>query len=225
MDENLTNQINHLLLVAVPLLFSLSFHEAAHAWMANRRGDDTAKSLGRLSLNPLVHIDLFGTIILPLIMYFFHGPLFGWAKPVPVNPLRLRSYRRDNLLIALAGPVSNVLLAVVFALIFRLLIGYQGALSHTEGVTGLRLLEPLLLMFYYAVAMNLALALFNLLPLPALDGSHILAGLLPEAWAAKIDSYQRYSLLIFVLLLSTGVLRYLSIPIHLGLALLTGGLG
>lgn len=217
-------KVYHFLLLILPLLFSLSFHEAAHAWMAKRRGDDTAASLGRLSLNPFVHLELFGSILLPALMLLFGGPLFGWAKPVPVNPRNLRNYRRDNLMIALAGPVSNIILAVVFAVIFRLAFGFGDTLAGMQ--TGsVQFVEPFYTMLYYAVSLNLGLAFFNILPLPALDGSHILAGLLPERYAQKVDSYQQYSFIIFIVLLWTGVLRYLWIPVQMVMSVMLGNLG
>jgi Zn-dependent protease len=214
-------KLYHLLLFILPLFFSLSFHEAAHAWMAKRRGDDTAYQLGRLSLNPMVHVDLFGTILLPAFMMWVGGPLFGWAKPVPVNPLNLKHYRRDNLFISLAGPVSNVLLALIFSAGFRLFALSAGLFQGLEA-RGVIFIEPVSLMLYYAVALNLGLALFNILPLPALDGSHVLAGLLPERWARKIDEYQAYSFIIFILLLYSGVLKYLWIPVQMCMAVLIG---
>jgi Zn-dependent protease len=217
-------KLYQLLILIVPLLFSLSFHEAAHAWMAKRRGDDTADLMGRLTLNPLAHIELFGTILLPALMLLAGGPLFGWAKPVPVNPAKLRNYRRDNLFISLAGPVSNLLLALLFAGLFHLLIAFNPALNSIEA-HGVVVSEPLFMMLFYAVTLNLGLAFFNMLPLPALDGSHVMAGLLPERFAEKMDHYQSYSFIVFIILLSTGALRFLAIPVRYMTGILLGGIG
>ncbi len=210
-------KIYQLLIFIVPLLFSLSFHEAAHAWMAKRKGDRTAELLGRLTLNPIAHIDIFGTVLFPAILILSgSGVLFGWAKPVPVNPLNLKHYRQDNLMISLAGPVSNLILAVAFALALHTLAGM--------GIVGSGgFLRPLTLMLYYGVALNLALAFFNLLPIPPLDGSHILAGLLQERHAQLIDRYQQMGFLVLIVLLMSGVLRYLWYPIQFCMNLLLAG--
>ena len=145
------------------LLFSLTIHEAAHAIAADRLGDDTARMLGRISLNPLVHIDPLGTIVLPLLASVTGAPLLGWAKPVPVNPLRLKHYRRDFMIIAAAGPVSNLVLALCASLLFRLL-GPAFLTSASPGVA-----EPLTVLLTRAFDLNILLAVFNLVPVPPLD--------------------------------------------------------
>lgn len=152
--------------VFILLVASLSFHEAAHAWAASRLGDPTARLLGRLTLNPLAHIDWVGTVLFPLVAMISGLPLIGWAKPVPVDPRYLRAPRRDFALVALAGPVSNIVLAIGAAVLLQL----QGGLVPDSGVT------PLTQVLYMAVFINVLLAAFNMLPVPPLDGGNVLAG-------------------------------------------------
>lgn len=196
-----------LFLVFFPVfLFSLSFHEASHAWAANRLGDPTAKMLGRLTLNPLAHIDWIGTVLFPLMMFLMPGLLlFGWAKPVPVDPRNLRGGRRGNLKVGAAGPISNLLLAVVFSLLIRLALHFQMA-GETAGIV-LQVLET-------GVILNLMLGFFNLIPIPPLDGSQILAGVLPLRQLEAYERFSRYGFLILLAGLYLGIFRYLSIPVY-----------
>ncbi len=182
------------------ILVSLTIHEAAHAWTADRLGDPTARLLGRVSLNPLVHIDPIGTILLPLIAAISRLPIIGWAKPVPVNISRLRNHRRDFMIVAAAGPISNVAQAVVFAMVFRVLRG--------SGSDAFMLLQILVM----AVEINLLLAFFNLVPVPPLDGGNVLAGLLPESAAAVLDGLRQYGFILLYALMLTGVLTRLIRP-------------
>lgn len=186
-------------------LFSLSFHEAAHAWTANRLGDPTARLLGRMTLNPLAHIDWIGTVFFPMMMFLMPGLLlFGWAKPVPVNPLNLKGWRKGNLKVALAGPVSNTILAVVFAGIAHLAVR---TLSASSGALLLvQVLET-------GVLLNLMLAFFNLVPIPPLDGSQVLEGLLSERHLAVFHNFGRYGFLILIAALYLGIFRLLTIPV------------
>lgn len=201
------------------LLFSLSVHESAHAWTANRFGDPTARYLGRISLNPVSHADLLGTVIFPLIMIFSSIPLIGWAKPVPVNPRNLRRPRRDSIWVAAAGPLSNLALCGLFfvllalmvrtspvarGFLFRYLQGSPGGATH--------LLDPMILFLLYAVFLNALLAIFNLIPTPPLDGGAILLGLLPEHWAERLEGVTQYGFLLLFLLLATGALSTLFSP-------------
>lgn len=209
-----TAKIGEFLLFIVPLLFSISFHEAAHAYLADKKGDSTARALGRVTLNPIPHLDLLGTIILPTLMFFYGGFLFGWAKPVPVNPMNLKDRKKDNLLISLAGPVSNLILAVAFMIGIKLvtLFNADAVYSYYRGVAG-ALDHPLVSLLDIGVRLNITLAVFNLIPLPPLDGSHILEGLLPDKYDALMDKYRQMSFFIFVVLLFTGILKVISYPI------------
>ena len=186
-----------LLLSVPPILLALSFHEYAHGWMAYRLGDPTAKDEGRLTMNPLAHLDPLGTMMLIIVH-------FGWAKPVPVNPMNLRDPKKDMLWIALAGPVSNVIMAAGLGLILRIMIGM-----------GLRVDGSFLgyfqYMLYFAVMINLVLAIFNMIPIPPLDGSRILFGLLPTEYE---ESYLRFQQIGPMVLLGLVVINsYFGIPI------------
>jgi Zn-dependent protease len=187
-----------LLIGFLVLLFSLTVHEAAHAWTAMRLGDDTAKRLGRVSLNPIVHIDPVGTLLLPLVaMASGSGLIFGWAKPTPVNIRNLGRPRRDNILVTLAGPISNLAMAIIAAVVYR----------ATGGVASFVAFE--------ALTLNVLLAVFNMLPIPPLDGGQILLGLLPPSIALKLRVIQPYGFLILMALIITDVLGYIIGPPYL----------
>ena len=162
----------------VPLIIAIVFHEVAHGLVARRLGDPTAEERGRLSLNPIRHVDPFGTIILPLILAISHAPIFGWAKPVPINYRRLRNPRRDMVLVALAGPSMNLLLAVLGAVVLAATLSFS---SNPNGLAT-ALIAGNALNF---VLINLFLALFNLLPIPPFDGGHVVQGLLPPPLATS----------------------------------------
>ncbi len=187
-------------------LFSLSFHEASHAWTANRFGDPTAKMMGRMTLNPLAHIDWIGTVLFPLMMFLMPGLLlFGWAKPVPVDSRNLRGGRRGNLYVAGAGPCANFILALVFAGLLHLLVR-----NFPTGQAG----EILAQIFQTGVILNLMLGFFNLVPIPPLDGSQILMGILPERHLGIFVQLERYGFLILVAALYLGFFKYLTIPVY-----------
>lgn len=180
------------------LLFSLTVHEAAHAWSAWKLGDPTARDLGRVSLNPAVHIDPIGTILFPLLAMVTGAPVLGWAKPVPVDLRRLLHWRRDHMLIAAAGPASNLLIAVVAALILRVL--------PAGDAEGFSLVTPVAMMCQAAVLLNIILAVFNLVPVPPLDGGNVLRGLLHGRPAALFDRVRPYGFFLLYALMLTGVL-------------------
>lgn len=186
------------------LLASLSVHEAAHAWAAYKLGDPTARLLGRLTLNPLAHIDWIGTVAFPIILALSNLPVFGWAKPVPVDMRNLQSPRRDFALVALAGPVSNVVLAAGFILLLQA----QGGLLPDTGVTSTSVV------LYLAIFLNLILAAFNMLPIPPLDGGNVLAGLLPESMARVVDQVRPFGAFVILGLFLMGALDYLYDPIE-----------
>jgi len=176
------------------LLLSLTIHEAAHAWTADKLGDPTARALGRVSLNPLVHIEWIGTVLLPIIAAVSHLPLIGWAKPVPVMLRNLRHPRRDFMLVAAAGPISNLLQAVVAAVLLRLV--WNPALGNEPGLAATVL--------FLAVQINLLLAFFNLIPVPPLDGGNVMLGLLPPKLAVSYSNLRQYGFIILYALMFTG---------------------
>jgi Zn-dependent protease len=198
------------------VLFAITVHEAAHAWIALKNGDPTAASLGRVSLNPLVHIDLVGTVILPAILIFLsiqsggRTPIFGWAKPVPYNPYQLRNARKGGLRISLAGPAANLLTAIAAAGVFQALArsgifisGSPGTFTPAMGV---------FILLVTTVQINITLAFFNLIPIPPLDGSGILAGLLPPSAAEKYEQLRPYGFFLLLFLMTTRVLDLIFVP-------------
>ena len=191
MNQNLVFQIA---VWVVPLVIAIVFHEVAHGLVAKRLGDTTAEERGRLTLNPFKHVDPFGTVILPLILAISHAPVFGWAKPVPVNYARLRHPRRDMVLVALAGPGMNLLLALLGAIILAVTLSVS---SNPNSATTV-LIAGNALNF---VLINIFLGVFNLLPVPPFDGGHVVEGLLPPPLAMGFRKIGRYSLLVFVMLL------------------------
>ena len=175
----------------VILIVSLSVHEAAHAWTADQFGDPTARLLGRLTLNPLKHIDLIGTVVFPLLAVYSGLPLIGWAKPVPVSLQNLQSPRRDFAAVALAGPVSNLVLAAIGAAIL--------SIGLDRSSVGGNLLV-------FAAQMNISLAVFNMIPVPPLDGGNVLAGFVPESVARLLDGLRQWGFILLYVLMLTGVL-------------------
>jgi len=185
-------------IVALPIILGVVFHEVAHGWMANRLGDPTAKDQGRISLNPLVHIDPFGTIIIPLLLMLSRtGMIFGYAKPVPVNFNRLNNPPKDMVWVAAAGPLSNIFLALLSSIIFRLIV-LANPYSYSWGPF---IFDPLLLMLRYSVSINLVLAVINLIPLLPLDGGRILQGLLSPRQARAYSQIEPFGLMILIILL------------------------
>lgn len=209
----------------VALIFAFSFHEFAHAWTASYFGDQTARMMGRVTLNPIKHLDPLGSVVLPLLSAFSHFPLIGWAKPVPVTTRNLRNAKRDDILVTLAGPASNVLLAVIallLLLILKLLPGGGLAVLNAAmlsmrvegaGIAGVSVMYPIALLLYCMVVINLLLAVFNLLPVPPLDGSRILRHYLPYNALRMYDNIGGFAnLIILYLLMRSGVLSFLYSP-------------
>ena len=196
--------IQQITIWAIPVLFAITLHEAAHAYAAKRLGDNTAYMLGRMSLNPLKHIDILGTIVLPLMCIFFNlAFIFGWAKPVPVNFDALRNPKRDMRWVALAGPFANLTMAIMWMSIFRF-----ANLSE-----GFELLYPLKLMAQAGVQINLLLMLLNLLPLLPLDGGRVVLSLLPDNLAYQFSRIEPYGIYILIFLLLTGILNRVLQPL------------
>lgn len=191
----------------IVLLFSLTVHETAHAWTADRLGDPTARLLGRVSLNPVVHADLIGTVLFPLLAIIGNVPLIGWAKPVPVNINRLRRGRRDYVIVAAAGPASNLLLALGASIALSLLTVSPMRLGEPN------VSAPVAALLVQAMLINVLLAVFNMIPIPPLDGGNVLSGLLPGSVASKFDAIVRpYGFILLYALLLTRGFDYLVIP-------------
>lgn len=199
MWEDIGSRVREFAVMIPPLLLALTAHEYAHAWTANKLGDPTARAQGRLTLNPLVHLDPVGT----LALLFFR---FGWAKPVPVNHLYFDNPRRDLMWVALAGPLTNLGLAAVSALILRVF----GGLSVGPGLFWL--VSPLVLMLRWSVIYNVVLAIFNIIPIPPLDGGRVLGGLLPPQQAATYSRIEPYGMVLLLLLILTGAVGIVMAP-------------
>jgi Zn-dependent protease len=208
--------VHEIIIYAVPILLGLTVHEYAHGWAADRLGDPTPREMGRLTLNPLAHLDIIGTAV------FFVTRTFGWAKPVAIDPGNLAAPRRDMMRIAAAGPLANFLLALACALLFHLLRGFMA--PGEVGPRQVQILFPLLKMLMAGVSANLALGLINLIPIPPLDGSRILAGMLPEKPATLLARVDSYGAIILVILVFSNSLNFFFFPLLTSLTefLLTG---
>jgi Zn-dependent protease len=187
---------------AIPTLLAIILHEVAHGWVADRLGDSTARYSGRLTLNPAAHIDFFGTILLPVVLLISGGFVFGYAKPVPINPYNLRNPRKDMIWISLAGILTNLAVAVVSAMAFRILA------SGFLGSWGL-IMRPLMMMLMVSVRINIILAVFNAIPIPPLDGSRVLVNLLPAEKSIVFSKLEPYGFLIILLLFFTGIINFI----------------
>lgn len=211
------NRILELVLFYPLFLFSLSFHEAAHAFVADKFGDPTARLLGRVSLSPFPHMDLIGTLLLPVVGILTGAPVIGWGKPVPVNPYNLKGEsRRSNLWVAAAGPASNIVLALIFAGLAHLVVRVIPAAmveSVEAGSLTASVIGVVYLLLETGVVLNLMLAVFNMIPLSPLDGGSVIRGILPVAALPTFDNFSRYSFLILLALFATGLLRYLALPV------------
>jgi Zn-dependent protease len=192
----------------VIFLLSLSIHEAAHAWTAQKMGDPTARYLGRVTLNPLAHIDLFGTIIFPLMSLVTGAMFFGWAKPVPVDLNQMRDRKMGDILVSLAGPASNVILAIFFFIAMKVVYA-----SPTIQASLGEFASPVVRTLFTGLSMNVVLAVFNMIPIPPLDGSHVLQNLLPPRAAEAFETIRPYGFFILMGLMFTGVTSRIMEPI------------
>ncbi|MDQ1560462.1 MAG: hypothetical protein QOD32_3522 [Pyrinomonadaceae bacterium] len=209
-----TALIGKFILYMVALIFSLSLHEAMHAWMSNRFGDDTAYHQGRVSLSPITHVDPIGTLLFPAIAFFTGAPLLGWARPTPVNPLRWREKRKANFWVSIAGILGNFAIAIFVGIIILILMNMGSLRAVTDGryygllaadrESTMQGVAALLETFF---VMNIGLAVFNLFPIPPLDGSKILASILPESFGSAIESIEQYGFIILLVALVTGAFR------------------
>jgi Zn-dependent protease len=200
--------VQQIVVGVLPMIFAITVHEAAHGWVAKKYGDNTAYQQGRLTLNPIKHIDPLGTVILPgLLLILKTGFIFGWAKPVPVDPRNFKKPITDMAIVALAGPVSNVLMAIFWALIARV--------GMTIGASLEAVALPLIYSGIAGISVNLSLALLNLIPIPPLDGSRVVTALLPTRWAWRYNQLERYGFIILMALLYTKVLNMvLAYPLY-----------
>jgi len=205
----LTENLSNIPIFFVVFLFSLSFHEAAHAWTAERFGDSTGRYLGRITLNPLAHIDIFGTIIFPLVGLITGGMMFGWAKPVPVNTSAMRDRRLGDICTSAAGPLSNLILATVFFVLLKLV--YRTSLLPIESLGQIG--DALKTMLDIGLILNIVLCVFNLLPIPPLDGSHVLENLLPPGAAQIYEKLRPYGFILMIFLLMSGALGRVINPV------------
>jgi Zn-dependent protease len=180
-----------ILLSIVALMIAITFHEFMHAWTANYLGDPTAKSMGRVSLNPIVHIDPFGTLLVPILLILAGVPAFGWAKPVQINPNNFKNFKAGEILTSLAGPLANLMLILVFAALYKLLPDRESIFAF---------------FVYQVIVINIVLMVFNLIPLPPLDGSKLLYGILPLETMRKIEMYGPFLLIPFIFLFAPRIL-------------------
>lgn len=194
---------------AVPILIAITFHEVAHGYVANRLGDRTAAAMGRLTLNPLAHIDPIGTVLMPLLLLIFTNGqfVFGYAKPVPINPMNFDNPRKGMAISAAAGPMTNIILAAASMLLIKLVV-FPSAKLIPETVA-----VPLFLMLRYSILINVVLAAFNLIPIPPLDGGRVAVGLLPRRYAAALSSLEPYGMIIVIILIITGVAGWFIRPL------------
>ena len=202
---NIDSIIYNIAVWSLPVLFAITLHEVAHGWVASKLGDNTAKMLGRLTVNPFKHIDPIGTVVVPLAMVLLQtGFVFGWAKPVPVNMRNLNSPKKDMAIVAAAGPISNLIMAVFWVFVFKL---------GSSVITDPNIAKGIMAMGQAGIMINLILFIFNLLPIPPLDGSKVLSGIVPSSVSAIMDKIEPYGLFIVIGLLYFGVLNAIITPV------------
>ncbi len=219
MDINIAELVSHLIIFMVVLLLAISVHEAGHAWMSYKFGDDTAFMLGRVTLNPVKHTDPIGTLLIPIVAFVFGAiggglasiPLIGWGKPTPVNPRKWTNYKLANVMVSIAGILANLILAVIGFVIFKSLLGY-GVINAENIDSGF--IKPITIFLQNLIFLNVSLAVFNLLPFPPLDGSKVLGTFLPESAQPILAMLEQYGFLILMALLYMGVIGFVMRPVY-----------
>lgn len=207
--------IRQIIISAIPILIAIILHEVSHGFVAYKLGDPTAKMTGRLTLNPIAHIDPFGTILMPIMLFIFTNGqfVFGYAKPVPINPYNFKNPKRDMAISAAAGPLSNILIATACVLVLKYVLALIGAAS--PDALSSKVIEPLSLMVRASIKINLILASFNLIPIPPLDGGRVLMGFLPHKQADAFGKIEPYGMIIVMVLIMTHLTDYIVWPIFL----------
>jgi len=213
LDATTVDIIKRILISALPILVAITFHEVSHGYVAYKLGDPTAKMLGRLTLNPIAHIDIFGTVLLPLLLVVATNGqfVFGYAKPVPINPMNFKNPRQGMALSASAGPITNIVLAIISVLILKLVIVPLTAVA--PGAVTETVFKPLAMIFTSSVIMNVVLASFNMIPIPPLDGGRVLAGLLPSRQATSFSKIEPFGFIIVIVLIYSGIANYIIMPV------------
>jgi len=209
-----TSTVQKLIIAAIPILVAITFHEVAHGFVANKLGDPTAKMMGRLTLNPIAHIDPIGTIVVPVMLFILSNGafIFGTAKPVPVNFYNLKRPRRDTALVSAAGPATNIMIAFISILLYILIqVIFPPSSSSTFNQ---KIMTPLVMMIQYSISFNIFIAAFNLFPVPPLDGGRIATSLLPTKYAYHFSKLEPYGILIVLGLWFTGIAHYIIVPIQ-----------
>lgn len=209
--------LSRLIIFIVVLLLAISAHEAAHAWMSHKFGDDTAFMLGRVTLNPVKHTDVIGTLVIPIAAFLLTSitagpvPLLGWGKPTPVNPRNWTNYKTANVMVSIAGILANILIAVIGFVVLKTLLetGIVNAGNVDAGIV-----KPLMILFFNLIFLNVSLAVFNLLPFPPLDGSKVLSTFLPESFMPALELLEQFGFIILILLLYTGIIGTIIYPFY-----------
>ena len=217
-DVDVINLVSHLIVYMVVLLLAISAHEAGHAWMSYKFGDDTAYLLGRVTLNPVAHTDPIGTLLIPMVSFLLGAigsslaaiPLIGWGKPTPVNPRKWNNYRTANVMVSIAGIGANLILAIIGFVILKSMIEFR-VLDGVDTQSGI--IMPILLFLQYLIMLNVSLAIFNLLPFPPLDGSKVLSTFLPESFQPVFAMLEQYGFLILMILIYWGVIGVIIRPV------------
>ena len=219
-EIDLANLVSHLVIYMVVLLLAISVHEAGHAWMSYKFGDDTAYMLGRVTLNPVAHTDPVGTLLIPIISFTLGAiggaaasvPLIGWGKPTPVNPRNWAQYKVANVMVSIAGIGANLILAIIGFTIFKSLLE-TGAINASNVTSGL--IKPLAIFLNYLIMLNVSLAVFNLLPFPPLDGSKVLSTFLPDSFQPLFEMLEQFGFLILLLLVYMGIIGLIIRPFYI----------